>query len=399
MCGINGMVFLNGVKRDEEMLKAIRFIFDEVLVETQDRGHHATGIAHFRRDGLFYETHKSAVSADMFVTFDETYESIANNFSDDTSVVISHTRYYTKGKPDNNNNNHPFDIGNVVGVHNGTVANDDDLFKKFESNFTRNAEVDSEIIYQLINFYNQNEITYEGLKEALEKSLIRGGFALAFTHKNQSNLLHIVKQERPMDIFYWKEAGVIIYNSDKKYIRNSFARAARVGKRFGIHIVGTLEEFKLPADRYITIDANADSFEKAVSEPQKLFLSSSAVRNNYNYSSYNSAGSCGSAGNAGCGSGTTTRVAASDSIGRIIEGELDTISGEVIIFTQARIDTVGDDDDGAGLDSDETVYCMECENPLQEHEVHASYNEGAADTESYYCSACHQQALTGVFAG
>jgi glucosamine 6-phosphate synthetase-like amidotransferase/phosphosugar isomerase protein len=392
MCGINGMVFLNGVTRSEEMLKAIRFVFDEVLVETQDRGHHATGLAHFRKDGQYYETHKAAQAADVFTTYDEVYDSIVNHFDDRTSVVISHTRYYTKGKPDNNNNNHPFDIGNIVGVHNGTVANDDDLFKKNESNFKRNAEVDSEIIYQLINHYNNDEITFEGLQEALEKSLIRGGFALAFANKNQPHLLHIIKQERPMDIVYWKEAGVIIYNSEKKFIDNAFAKCKRIGKRFGIQVVATLETFALLPDRYITINSNAETFKDAISEPQKLYLASNTTKTTYTGTG------CGTTGN-GCGTtGTGTRVTAADSIGRIIEGELDTISGEVIIFTGQRdtVTTVGEGDDGSDLSVVEIFYCIECENQLQEHETHASYNEGAAATESYYCKECYNNALHSV---
>jgi amidophosphoribosyltransferase len=394
MCGINGMVFLNNVVRTEEMMKVIRFMFSELLVETQDRGHHATGLAHFRRDGA-YEMHKSPVSADLFTTYDETYDSILNNLSNETSLVISHTRWYTKGKPDNNDNNHPFDIGNVIGVHNGTVGNDDYLFSQNKENFTRIAEVDSEIIYQLINFHNKDAITFEGLQEALEKSYLRGMFALAFAHKNQPNLLHVVKQERPMDFVCWQEAGVAIFNSDKKYIYNAFNKLARIGKLFGVNVPYTLTEYKLDEDRYLTLDANADSFDAMFSEPQKLFLISTA-KTTYNYTNTTRGVGCGT-GNAGCGT-NTTKVSAADSIGRIIEGELDTISGEVIIYV-GGITNVGENDDGSDLGAEETVYCVECDTELQEHEIHAAYNEGASETDSYYCKSCHEKALTGLFAG
>jgi hypothetical protein len=30
MCGVNGMVFLKGVKRDSQMMAKVRFIFDEL---------------------------------------------------------------------------------------------------------------------------------------------------------------------------------------------------------------------------------------------------------------------------------------------------------------------------------------------------------------------------------
>src|SRR5205085_6201432 len=124
---------------------------------------------------------------------------------------------------------------------------------------------DSEVIYQLINFCNPSDgVTYEGLKAALEDTLLRGVFALAFVNKNTPNLLHIVKQERPMDLIYWEEAGVLFYNSDKKYIHTAFQRINRSGKRFGFYFATTLKEIKLEENKYITIDANAESLETMI---------------------------------------------------------------------------------------------------------------------------------------
>ena len=395
MCGINGLVLLKNVVRTEEMMTAIRFIFDEVLVATQERGHHATGLAVFKREAsensALYDFYKAPVDAKMLTTYDSSYEDIMGNIDKNTGSIISHTRWFTKGKPNNNLNNHPFDIGNVIGVHNGTISNDDYLFKTNTDNFTRIAEVDSEIIYQLINFHNKDKITYEGLKVALEDSMLRGMFALAFSHKNQPNLVHIVKQERPMDFMMWEEAGVVIFNSQKSFILDAFDKLARVGKRFGITVPATLKEYKLESDSYITLDANAESFDTVFSKPQSMLLLSSAVKTTYNDNNWYNRGINTNVKNG-------VKITASDSVGRMIEGELDTISGEVIIFASTQMNTVGEDDDGSGLgDEDGFIFCIECEAELQEHEVKASYNEGAHQTETYYCGSCHQEALTSVF--
>jgi amidophosphoribosyltransferase len=393
MCGINGLVFMNGVSRSEEMWKAIRYVFDELMIETQDRGLHATGIASFPRKKGMYYFHKAPVSATEMSLKDPVYNGIVSAIDEDTAVLIGHTRWYTKGKPEINENNHPFDIGNIVGVHNGTVANDDSLFLKHKDSFSRSAEVDSEIIYQLIALHNKNEVTYDGLKEALERTYLRGNFALAFTHKQQPNLVHLIKQERPIDIVFWQEAGVVIYNSQKSFIANAFDKLYRAGKHFGFNASITCKEFELKSDRYLTIDANAFSYEEMFSEPKSLYIQSSTVVTTYV---------------GGTGTSITTiprtRLSASDSVGRVIEGELDEITGEITIFTSAQIVGLNSDDGGFNsLDNEEPEeippVCIECENQLFEYEIHAAFNEGAKHTDAYYCKACHEVALNTSFAG
>jgi hypothetical protein len=397
MCGINGLVMLKG-QRTQEMLAAIRYVYDVALGETQDRGHHATGLIRMERSGE-YGFHKAALAAKLMTTYDSDYDGIVEGLDDESASIVSHTRWYTKGKPEVYENNHPFDIGNVVGVHNGTVANDDDLFKKNTENFTRIAEVDSEIIYQLINHHNKEGITFDGLKEALEKSLLRGVFALAFVHKNQPNLVHIVKQDRPMDFVLWEEAGVVFFNSDKKYLHEAFDSLRRVQKRLNTGWSGiTLTEYELKSDKYMTINADAETFAEVFSEPQSLFLTSTATKTTYTASTYRGAGTGGGT-TAGNGSTNITHITAADSIGRTIEGELDTVSGEVVIFTSSQISALTEDDGSAMGDDEEANWCVECGGELEEHEVHAAFNEGAKESKTFYCTDCHKTALDGVFAG
>lgn len=68
----------------------------------------------------------------------------------DTSQLLVHVRDYTKGHPSLDANNHPIRHGSVVGIHNGIIVNDDELF---ERNRIARAEaemtVDSEIIFAL----------------------------------------------------------------------------------------------------------------------------------------------------------------------------------------------------------------------------------------------------------
>src|SRR6266702_742212 len=45
-----------------------------------------------------------------------------------TTQLLVHVRDYTKGHPTVAANNHPIRHGAVVGIHNGTIVNDDELF-------------------------------------------------------------------------------------------------------------------------------------------------------------------------------------------------------------------------------------------------------------------------------
>jgi len=69
----------------------------------------------------------------------------------DARNVILHTRMATQGSPENNHNNHPIITGNIVGVHNGVMHNDYNLFQKIGPG-RRIAQVDTEAIFAAIAY-------------------------------------------------------------------------------------------------------------------------------------------------------------------------------------------------------------------------------------------------------
>ena len=69
----------------------------------------------------------------------------------EASQALLHVRDYTKGHPDIEVNNHPIRHGTVVGVHNGVIANDDDLLARYGiERSTPEMTVDSEAIFALM---------------------------------------------------------------------------------------------------------------------------------------------------------------------------------------------------------------------------------------------------------
>jgi hypothetical protein len=83
----------------------------------------------------------------------------------DTHVLMGHTRKATVGAT-TIANSHPFEIGNVVGAHNGWISNHTEMNKKYDRNF----DVDSMHIFAHIQKgWNTNELTGYGAIEYTNK--------------------------------------------------------------------------------------------------------------------------------------------------------------------------------------------------------------------------------------
>src|SRR3989440_1324064 len=112
-----------------------------LLTGIAERGADAVGYA-YRLTGTPIAVHKQRSGATALL------ERIS--VPEDATKLLVHVRDYTKGHPSLAANNHPVRHGSVVGIHNGIIKNDDELFTEHgiaraESGMT----VDSEIIFAL----------------------------------------------------------------------------------------------------------------------------------------------------------------------------------------------------------------------------------------------------------
>jgi glucosamine 6-phosphate synthetase-like amidotransferase/phosphosugar isomerase protein len=135
MCGIAGYSLAADSPVDRTV--AARAL----LAGIAERGADAVGYA-YRTDSPGVVVHKQRSGASALV------DRIV--VPEQTSQLLVHVRDYTKGHPSLGANNHPIRHGDVVGIHNGIIVNDDELF---ERNGIGRAEpgmsVDSEIIFAL----------------------------------------------------------------------------------------------------------------------------------------------------------------------------------------------------------------------------------------------------------
>jgi glucosamine 6-phosphate synthetase-like amidotransferase/phosphosugar isomerase protein len=99
--------------------------------------------------------------------------------------VLVHVRDYTKGHPMIAANNHPIRHGSVVGVHNGIILNDEEVFAR--NGFERaqpGMTVDSEAIFALAELTESRAKALEGL---------RGSMAAAWIDERRQGLVYCAR--------------------------------------------------------------------------------------------------------------------------------------------------------------------------------------------------------------
>ena len=187
MCGIAGIVKLHNDKIVPSKILS-RSLLDGIM----SRGTDSTGIY---SNGIIK---KSAVSAKHFRLPEE---------SEFGPVTLLHTRWATRGKPEDNNNNHPVESKDWVIIHNGTVS-----MPRIET-YDYKGEVDTEILISYIQ-----EL---GIEEAIEK--IRGSAAFAAYNKTE-DILYLYAWNNPIH-FGYIPGNAIIWASEAKFVREAVKEA------------------------------------------------------------------------------------------------------------------------------------------------------------------------------
>jgi glucosamine 6-phosphate synthetase-like amidotransferase/phosphosugar isomerase protein len=153
-----------------------------LLAGIAERGADAVGFA-YREGGRRVAVHKQRSGASALL---DRVEVPAR-----ATQLLVHVRDYTKGHPRISANNHPIRHGKVVGIHNGTIVNDEELFAR---NAIARAEadmtVDSEIIFALA------ERSRGRTARALEQLV--GSMATAWLDEDRSELLLARGMGRPL---------------------------------------------------------------------------------------------------------------------------------------------------------------------------------------------------------
>lgn len=250
MCGVVGVFLLNTEVDVDPVVrrKIAHWLHNEVLYRTLPRGKDATGfVANFmpREEGQepVVILAKQPVGAPEFFENDgsdpryssqKEYEninsltSIMQNIPMDMSFILGHTRKKTLGTELVPHNNHPLVVGNIIGIHNGGVANHDTIFDNHKDTWTRLGDVDSEAIIQLFaETANDRALTLEDIDFVTER--ITGPRAvMAFNSKHPETVAFFRSDKRPLEVAYIPELGILVLHSERDFLKKSLNAYTRL---------------------------------------------------------------------------------------------------------------------------------------------------------------------------
>lgn len=237
MCGIFGVAVF---KHSKVRATVLRVILRSLALNNEIRGTNSTGYAFTSKSDV--KIFKSPDRATDFVKLENYRKTLRDFIKAEFGVpysVIGHTRQQTKGSYLIDNNNHPIKAGSIVGVHNGHISNDDEIFEWLEkrADFYRKrvGQVDSEAIFALIDylskinrfdnknigfinkgFNNPTTPTTSAIINSAYK--LTGSYAYAMVDSWNPKMLWIARNQGPVSIYYYKEEGLLIFSSLGKHI-------------------------------------------------------------------------------------------------------------------------------------------------------------------------------------
>jgi glucosamine 6-phosphate synthetase-like amidotransferase/phosphosugar isomerase protein len=169
MCGIAGY----SLNSDSDLDRT--FAAQALLAGIAERGADAVGYA-FRSSGSV-AVHKQRSGASALLD--------RVSVPEDATQLLVHVRDYTKGHPTIESNNHPVRHGSVVGIHNGIITNDEEIFARHR--FVRaepEMTVDSAAIFALAD-------RADSRAQALEE--LRGSMASAWMDERRADVLFLAR--------------------------------------------------------------------------------------------------------------------------------------------------------------------------------------------------------------
>ena len=195
MCGLVGLVDNTAFgKYDYEK-------FFRLTILSTFRGFHSTGVVTLNREKNKIQSVYQKALGDPFKFWDN--RKIAENLERPiTKAMLGHTRLATKGEI-TKKNAHPFQHGDWIGMHNGTLNG------TFE--FSKDFETDSEALVYLIS--------QKGIKEALnivEKDCFNKAYALVLFNTQEGKLYFLRNNERPLHCL--KVGCSLVYASEKRML-------------------------------------------------------------------------------------------------------------------------------------------------------------------------------------
>ncbi len=157
MCGIFGIVATESSGFSTQSLKTTA---DHLFKLSESRGKEAAGLALRANDAIHVFRQPTSASAMLRTRkynalFENTFGHNGAPIKEPVAM-LGHSRLATNGLQGINENNQPVIADGLVGVHNGIIVNDDELWARYPD-LERHYQVDTEILLCLIRMFYRNQ--------------------------------------------------------------------------------------------------------------------------------------------------------------------------------------------------------------------------------------------------
>ena len=200
MCGIGG-VSTSHAFTEKEATICFRLL-DSLQRRGRDAWGYFDGSMVYKEPGAFDESVK--------------YETLVDDLlRTGTNIFLCHTRYATKGDPEINKNNHPFELGDFVFAHNGVLYQTD----PFEN--TWGIETDSFwMLYWIWHEYARLGNVIEAIRAGV--SHVSGVYA-CWLYKRDEGTTYLFRIKNPiMETQHWRGEGMTVFGSDFLSVVDAF---------------------------------------------------------------------------------------------------------------------------------------------------------------------------------
>lgn len=220
MCSINGFIKL-GKKLSKKQLVEVEEKLKQIVLCAEDRGRDSFGFALINHKNkvlrLRYTDKPSNVLSDIYSPIiDNIKVCLNNNRAEPTTEFVLNKRVQDV---------QPYisEDGNTIIVHNGTIANDKEIFIQLKGNV--HTKIDSAVIPQYLSEY-WDGVDIKALADILMNVFI-GSYALAIWDKRNPDVVHFATNYKPLYLCYNKKDEIMYFSSFPEYIdvdwRNPFS--------------------------------------------------------------------------------------------------------------------------------------------------------------------------------
>ena len=184
MCGIFGVTVGESPFRTRELPVLLKDLF----LFSESRGKEASGIAVCGEEKI--QVLKSAVAASSMIRSSQYRRLMAETLREklqEPMAIIGHSRLVTDGSRYDQGNNQPVLAGDCVGIHNGIIVNNEEIWKE-QSDLRRQYQVDSEVIFALLRKFLQEHRSIVQAAQRLFRA-IQGSASIAVLFSDYDRLL------------------------------------------------------------------------------------------------------------------------------------------------------------------------------------------------------------------